>query len=95
MINKKMMQEMQKNIEKKIMESQSFEVEAESGAGLVKVIIRGNSTIKELKIDDSLLSEDKEIMEDLISAAVNKGLKDIEVKKQEHMGDFGGLNGLF
>lgn len=95
-MNKKMMQQMQKNIEKKIQESQEFEVAAESGAGLVKVVVKGDNTIKELNLDDSLMSEEKEIVEDLISAAINKALKDIEEKKQAHMGNMmGGLNGLF
>lgn len=95
-MNKKMMQQMQKNIEKKIQESQEFEVAAESGAGLVTVVVKGDNTIKELNLDDSLMSEEKEIVEDLISAAINKALKDIEEKKQAHMGNMmGGLNGLF
>ncbi len=95
-MNKKMIQQMQKNLEKKIQESQQFEVTAESGAGLVKVTVKGDNSITKIDLDDSLLEEDKEIIEDLISAAANKALKEIEEKKQAHMGNMmGGLNGLF
>ena len=77
----KLMQQAQKMQEqmKKAQEKQdSMEVSGESGAGLVKVTMTGKYDVKSVNIDDSLMKEDKEMLEDLIAAAVNSAVKKIE-----------------
>ncbi len=67
-------------------ELKHIEVEAEAGAGMVKVKLNGKKELIELKIDDSLYSEeDKDLMKDLIIGAVNKGIEEAEVKAREHL----------
>ena len=58
------MQRMQEDVAK-------MEVTGESGAGLVKVVMNGRHDVRSVNIDSSLLTEDKEILEDLLAAAVN------------------------
>lgn len=59
---------------------------AESGAGLVRVTINGQKKIIDLQIDADLIKpEDKEMLQDLIVAAVNKALESIEPKIKEHL----------
>ena len=54
------------------------EVTGEAGAGLVKVVMTGRHDVKRVTIDPSLLSEDKEILEDLLAAAVNDAVRRVE-----------------
>ena len=74
------MYEMQKQM-KKIQQSQkNIEVEGQSGAGLVKIIMTGRYDVKSVKLNPSLMSENKEILEDLVAAAVNDAVRRIEEK---------------
>jgi len=67
-------------------ELKNIEVEAEAGAGMVKVKINGKKELIDLKIDDSLYSDDdKDLMKDLIIGAVNKGVAEAEIKAKEHL----------
>ncbi|WP_204723383.1 YbaB/EbfC family nucleoid-associated protein [Fastidiosibacter lacustris] len=87
----KFMQQAQKMQEqmKKMQEAQeSIEVTGESGVGLVKVIMTGKHDVKRVEIDPSLLTEEKEILEDLFAAAVNDAVRRIETKAQESMAHF-------
>lgn len=61
------------------------EVTGQSGAGLVSVVMTGRHDVRRVSIDDSLLQEDKEILEDLIAAAVNDAVRKIEQNSQERM----------
>ena len=72
------MQEMQEKIA-------NMEVRGESGGGMVTVIMTGRHDIKSVKIDPSLLTEDKEILEDLIAAAVNDAVRKVETNNREQM----------
>lgn len=59
---------------------------AESGAGLVRVTVNGQKKVVDLKIDEDLIKpEDKEMLQDLVVAAVNKALETIEPKIKEHL----------
>lgn len=78
-------QEMQKNMEKAQEEVAKLEVEGESGAGMVKVIMTGKHDLKKVSIDDSVM-DDKEMLEDLIAAAVNDATRKIEEQTQAKMG---------
>jgi nucleoid-associated protein EbfC len=82
----RMQEQMQKNMEKAQAELAQAEIIGESGAGLVKVTLNGKYDVKRVNIDQSLLSEDKEIMEDLIAAAMNDAVRKVEVASKEAMG---------
>ncbi|MBU2039092.1 MAG: YbaB/EbfC family nucleoid-associated protein [Gammaproteobacteria bacterium] len=62
------------------------EVTGESGAGLVKVTMNGRHDVKRVELDDSIMEEDKEMLEDLLAAAVNDAVRKIEQQNQEQMG---------
>ena len=72
-------------------ELDTIELKSESGAGLVSVHINGKKEILSINIDKSILDE-KEMLQDLVVAATNKALNDIDIKIKEHMkektGDF-------
>ncbi|MEY8701544.1 YbaB/EbfC family nucleoid-associated protein [Francisella philomiragia] len=71
-------QKMQEQMKKAQQERENMEVTGESGAGLVSVTMTGKYDVKKVTIDDSLMSEDKEMLEDLIAAAVNSAVKKVE-----------------
>ncbi|MBY4677598.1 YbaB/EbfC family nucleoid-associated protein [Marinobacterium arenosum] len=81
----KQAQKMQENLQKAQEEIANMEVTGESGAGLVKVVMTGRHDVKRINIDDSLMEEDKEILEDLIAAAVNDAVRKVETTSQEKM----------
>lgn len=66
------------------------EVEGESGAGMVKVVMNGRHDVKNVSIDPSILSEDKELLEDLLAAAVNDAVRKIEASNRESMSNLAG-----
>ncbi len=81
----KQAQEMQAKMQKMQEELAQAEVKGEAGAGLVSVIMTGRHDVKRVSIDDSLLSEDKEMLEDLLAAAVNDAVRKIEANNRENM----------
>ena len=78
-------QKMQEEMQKAQEEFARAEVIGESGAGLVKVTMNGRHDVRKVEIDPSLLSEDKEILEDLLAAAVNDAVRRIEASQKEKM----------
>ena len=78
-------QEMQKNMEKAQEEIANLEVEGESGAGMVKVVMTGKHDLKKVTIDDAVM-DDKEMLEDLIAAAVNDANRKVEEQSHSKMG---------
>ena len=62
------------------------EVEGQSGAGLVKVLVTCRNEVKRVTIDPSLVGEDKDMLEDLVVAAMNDALRRAEQTAQERMG---------
>lgn len=82
----KQAQKMQEDMQKMQEKLANSETTGVSGAGLVEVIMTGRHDVKSVKIDDSLMSEDKELLEDLLAAAVNDAVRKIEEKNQEQMG---------
>lgn len=82
----RMQEQMQKNMKKAQDALALAELVGESGAGLVKITMNGQHDVKRVSIDDSLMSEDKEILEDLIAAAVNDAVRKVEAASQEAMG---------
>ena len=63
-----------------------MEIEGQAGAGMVKVVMTGRHDVKRVSIDSSLMSEDKDMLEDLIAAAVNDAVRRVEAATQEKMG---------
>ena len=89
----KQAQQMQENLKKAQEEIAGMEVEGQAGAGMVKVVMTGRHDVKRVSIDDSLMTEDKEMLEDLLAAAVNDAVRRVEQTTQEKMAGFtGGLN---
>jgi DNA-binding YbaB/EbfC family protein len=82
----KQAQAMQDNIKKAQDELANVEVEGQSGAGLVKVVMTCKHEVRRLTIDPSLLTDDKDMLEDLVTAAFNDGLRRAEALSQERMG---------
>lgn len=81
----KQAQKMQENMQKMQEEVANMEVQGEAGAGLVSLTMTGRHDVKSVSIDDSLMSEDKELLEDLLAAAVNDAVRKIERSSQEKM----------
>ncbi len=67
------------------------EVTGESGGGLVKVTMNGRHEVRRVEIDDSLMGDDKEMLEDLLAAAVNDAAHRIEEQTREQMSITAGL----
>lgn len=89
----KQAQEMQANMQKMQEELAQAEVEGQAGAGLISVLMTGRHDVKRVNIDDSLMTEDKEILEDLIAAAINDAVRKVEVNSREKMaGMTSGMN---
>jgi len=88
----KQAQAMQENMQKMQEEVAKMEVEGQAGGGMVKVIMTGRHDIKRVSIDDSVM-DDKEMLEDLVAAAVNDAVRQVEKTSQEKMsGLTAGLN---
>jgi DNA-binding YbaB/EbfC family protein len=81
----KQAQQMQENLKKAQDELAQMEVEGQSGAGLVKVVMTCKHDVKRVTIDPSLLGEDKDMLEDLVAAAVNDAARRVEIASQEKM----------
>jgi DNA-binding YbaB/EbfC family protein len=81
----KQAQQMQEKMQKAQEELANSEVMGESGAGLVKVTMTGRHDVKRVELDDSMMSEEKELLEDLLAAAVNDAVRKIEEKNQSQM----------
>jgi DNA-binding YbaB/EbfC family protein len=82
----KQAQAMQDNLKKAQEELALIEVQAESGAGLVKVTMTCKHEVKRVEIDPSLLADDKDMLEDLVAAAFNAAVRRAADVEQEKMG---------
>ena len=81
----KQAQAMQEKMQKMQEDVAKLEVTGESGAGLVKVVMNGRHDVRTVNIDSSILSEEKEILEDLIAAAINDAVRKVESTSQQQM----------
>ena len=89
----KQAQQMQADMQKAQEDLANVEIQGESGAGLVSVIMTGRHDVKRVSIDPAVLSEDKEVLEDLLAAAVNDAVRKVEAHNQQAMsGLASGLN---
>jgi len=79
----KQARDMQEQMKKAQEEALSKVVEGESGAGMVKVVMNGRHDLKKIELAEGLLQEDKEVVEDLIAAAVNDAVRKVEDSNKE------------
>ncbi len=78
-------QAMQEKMKKMQDDISKAEVTGESGAGMVKVTMNGRHDVRKVEIDPSLMKEDKEMLEDLLAAAVNDAVRRVEREQQQKM----------
>lgn len=78
-------QKMQEDMQRAQEELGRAEIEGEAAAGLVKVVMTGRHDVRRVSIDDSVLREDKEVLEDLLAAAVNDAVRKVEEHNREAM----------
>jgi DNA-binding YbaB/EbfC family protein len=65
----------------------NLEVRGEAGGGLVAVVMTGRHDVRRVQIDPQLMQEDREVLEDLVAAAVNDAVRRVERQSQEKMAD--------
>jgi DNA-binding YbaB/EbfC family protein len=82
----KQAQQMQENMKRMQEQLATIEVEGQSGAGMVKVVMTCRHDVKRVTIDASLLKDDKDMLEDLVAAAFNDAVRRAEATIQEKMG---------
>ena len=90
----KQAQQMQENMRKLQEQLANVEVEGQSGAGLVRVVMTCKHDVKRVSIDPSLLSDDKDMLEDLVAAAFNDAVRRVETTTQEKLGGLASGMGL-
>lgn len=89
----KQAQKMKSDFEDAQKELASMEITGESGGGMVKIIMTGRHDVKRVEIEPELMSEDKEMLEDLVAAAINDAVRKVEKTSQEKLsGLAGGMN---
>ncbi len=90
----KQAQQMQAKMQKAQDDLASLEVTGESGAGMVKITMTCNHNVRRVDIDDALMQDDKEMVEDLVAAALNDAVRRVQETTQEKMGEVTGGMGL-
>ncbi|AWB65325.1 YbaB/EbfC family nucleoid-associated protein [Saccharobesus litoralis] len=86
----KQAQQMQERMAKMQEEIAKMEVTGEAGAGMVKVTMLGNHNVRRVEIDDSLMEDDKDMLEDLIAAAINDAVRRVEQTNKDKMAEVTG-----
>ena len=81
----KQAQQMQANMEKAQAELANMEVTGQSGGGMVQIVMTGKHDVKRVSIEDALFEDDKDMLEDLVAAAVNDAVRQVEKTTQERM----------
>lgn len=80
-------QKMQDNFKKAQEELAALEVHGESGGGLVTILMTGKREVRKVSIDPSLLADDKDMLEDLVAAAINDAVHKVGKMKKDKMAD--------
>ena len=80
-------QKMQDNLKKAQEELGAMEVQGESGGGLVTIVMTGKREVRKVRIDPSLVGDDKDMLEDLVAAAINDAVHKVGKMKKEKMAD--------
>lgn len=84
----KQAQQMQANMQKAQAELATVEVEGQAGSGMVKVIMTCAHEVRRVSLDDSVLADDKEMLEDLIVLALNDAMKKVTATTEQRMSAF-------
>lgn len=80
-------QQLQENMQKKQEELEARDYEVSSGGGMVKIVIGGNKEVKSIKLDPAVVDpEDVEMLEDMLTAAVNEAIAQVEKTAEDEMG---------
>jgi DNA-binding YbaB/EbfC family protein len=88
----KQVQEMQANMQKLQEELANMEVSGQAGGGMVTVVMNGRHEARRVSIDPTLLTDDKEMLEDLVAAAINDAARKLEEASKDKLADLtGGL----
>lgn len=82
----KQAQEMQQKMQDAREEMANREFEGQAGAGMVKVIMTGRYDVRRVDIDDAVVGEPKDMLEDLLAAAVNDAVKKVEESNRDALG---------
>lgn len=90
----KQAQQMQQNMQKAQAELAIIEVEGQSGSGMVKVLMTCAHEVRRVSLDDSVLGDDKEMLEDLLVLALNDAMKKAAAISKQRMGGFSAGMGL-
>lgn len=91
----KQAQKLQEDMQRAQEEIAQLEVEGSAGGGMVKVIMTGKHEVKQVRIDPTVLSDDAEMVEDLVAAAINDAVRRVEeTSKEKFSGMAGGFPGL-
>lgn len=89
----KQAQKIQSDLQKAQEELANMEITGESGGGMVKIVMTGRHDVRQVTIDPSLLTEEKDMLEDLVAAAINDAVRKVEKNTQDRLtGMTGGLN---
>ncbi|MGB1403595.1 MAG: YbaB/EbfC family nucleoid-associated protein [Porticoccaceae bacterium] len=86
----KQAQQMQEKMSAMQEQAANAEVIGESGAGMVQVVMTGRHDVRKVTLDPSLMSEDKEFLEDLLAAAVNDAVRKIEAQSKDALSSLTG-----
>ncbi|MBK5937243.1 YbaB/EbfC family nucleoid-associated protein [Halorhodospira halophila] len=81
----KQAQQLQEDMQKAQEEIAAMEVSGEAGAGMVKVTMTGRNEVRKVEIDPSLFEDDREMVEDLVAAAVNDAVQKVQRESQERI----------
>ncbi|MDX1453250.1 MAG: YbaB/EbfC family nucleoid-associated protein [Oleiphilaceae bacterium] len=90
----KQAQKMQEQLQKQQEELANAEVTGEAGAGMVKVVMTGRHDVRKVSVDPSILTEDKELLEDLLAAAVNDAVRKVEENNKGAMAGLASSMGM-
>ncbi|NOQ16759.1 MAG: YbaB/EbfC family nucleoid-associated protein [Methyloprofundus sp.] len=80
-------QKMQEDMQSAKKELEAVEVTGESGGGMVSILMTGTREVRKVSIDDTLVGDDKEMLEDLVAAAINDAVHKVSKIKKEKMSD--------
>lgn len=80
-------QKMQEDMQKAQAELEAIEVTGEAGGGMVSILMTGKREVRKVSIDDALVGDDKEMLEDLVAAAINDAVHKVTKLKKDKMGD--------
>jgi nucleoid-associated protein EbfC len=80
-------QKMQEDLKKAQQELEMMQVTGESGGGLVSIVMTGKREARKVTIDPSLVGEDKDMLEDMVAAAINDAVNKVGKMKKERMSE--------